>query len=153
MYNHKSHICLRRVRQAIPFNIVCGIVLNHLLSLQLATFDDCWLKYCGFRGQRSKVYIDPQMNVVFLISAGYAQTDTDWSVNTGSTCAASASDSTLKTSASLRQVFNFTLRNWRSFFKFILTVYYERAILVISCTFFVLYSIRFPVWVQVLVYL
>lgn len=44
------------------------------------------------------------INLSFFVSAGYAQTDTDWSVNMGSTCAASASDSTLKTSASWRQV-------------------------------------------------
>lgn len=40
----------------------------------------------------------------FVFPAEFAQTNTVWSVNTDSTCAVSASDSTLKISASSRQV-------------------------------------------------
>lgn len=45
------------------------------------------------------------VSVLLTLIAGYARTDTDWSVNTGSTCAVSASGSTRKTSASSRYVY------------------------------------------------
>lgn len=84
------------------------ILMIFLMLVKWGGFLDRWWK---------PAHLNTQINQSFFVSAGYAQTDTDWSANTGSTCAASASDSTRKTSASLRQVL-YLLYNPKSCFKF-----------------------------------